>query len=109
MVYASRGRLWRQIRWRRTCYAFETNTGRKLHSNHRVGRQTLHRYNIGLGLRATTGTSLHAGVRQKGVEAIQSHANQKTKSTIPQRDHSVRGQETVRETKFYIATIRQKG
>ena len=100
--------FWGQACWQRACIAFESNSGRKLHHCHQVGRQAIHWYHIRLGLQATTGPSANAKLCGKGTETIQTWIERKTRCNLSLGTGQVWSQETICNAGIDSTIARQK-
>ncbi len=69
-----------------------------LQTHLQLDREAIHWDHIGLGLQQTTGAFVHAKLREESLETIPTHRRQTTALTVPKRTHSIRRQETIRNT-----------
>ena len=88
-IHTSGRQFWRKISGRITCTPPQANTRRKLQSHDRVGRHKVHRNHTRLVLQMETSASVTTGIHWQSTQTIQPHKEEKTKPTIPKRNHHI--------------------
>ena len=84
-VHISSRSIRRQMCWRRTCITSEENIGAGLYSYNRMGRLSIHRNHIGLGLQTTSSPPSMPGYAKKALKQFKfKHtARKKQNQTFP--------------------------
>jgi hypothetical protein len=72
-----------------------------------IGRMTIHRHHLRLGLQAPASPFIHAWIHHKGSQTIQARETQIATSTIPQRHHQIWSKDTICHCSINLTTVRQ--
>ena len=94
-VHAGSWWFWHQVRGRRVCLPFKTNTWKWLFSDYRVGRKTTHQHHTRLGLQTVISPPFDARLRKESPQKILTCYGKRATTTFPKRTNQVRSQQKI--------------